>query len=75
MESVEKTTERTAQQRVDAWNHRMEVGAEVTYTKSELEGRVVLKTTGAAYLFGNEAAVELEHIGTALLTKVAPFYG
>lgn len=75
MESVEKKTKPTAQQRVDAWNRSMKVGAEVTYTKSELEGRIVLKTAGAAYVFGDEAAVELEHIGTALLIKVAPFYG
>jgi hypothetical protein len=75
MESLDKKLKPTAQQRVDAWNRSVPVGAEVTYLKSEIEGRIILKTAGIAYVCGDDAAVvELEHIGIALLTKVEPFY-
>lgn len=64
-----------ASRRVESWNRSVSVGAEVTYMKSELEGKLVLKTVGPAYLFGGEPAVDLEHIGVALLNKVEPFSG
>lgn len=57
------------------WNANHTAGTCVTYEKSSLEGRVILKTKGAAYVLGNEAVVELEHIGTAILKKVELFTG
>ena len=62
-----------AQRRVDSWNLAVKIGADVTYLKSELEGKVIFKTTGPAYIFGGQAVVELEYIGLALLSKVEPF--
>lgn len=57
------------------WNASLAVGMAVTYEKSPLEGRVILKTSGPAYVLGDEAVVELEYIGTAMLKKTAPFFG
>lgn len=62
------------QRRVESWNRSVKVGAKVTYLKSELEGRIILKTVQTAYLFEGEPAVDLEHIGVALLSKVETFY-
>lgn len=52
------------------WNANHPAGTTVTYEKSPLEGRIILKTCGAAYVLGDEAVVELEHIGTAMLRKI-----
>lgn len=62
-----------AQRRVDSWNRAVKIGVSVTYLKSELEGKVIVKTVGPAYIFGGQAAVELEHLGLALLSKTEPF--
>lgn len=61
-----------AQRRVESWNRSVAVGADITYLKSDLEGKVILKTIGLAYLFGGEPAVDLEHIGLVFLSKVEP---
>ncbi|MFK4705551.1 hypothetical protein ABIC83_002390 [Roseateles asaccharophilus] len=58
---------------IRSWNDTYAVGTEVTYEKSPLEGRVVFQTTTPAYLLGDEAVVELEHIGIALMTKLGPY--
>ena len=52
------------------WNHFNPIGTTVAYEKSPLEGRIILKTVGAAYVLGDEPVVELEHIGTAMLKKL-----
>ena len=57
------------------WNANHTTGTLVTYEKSQLEGKVILKTKGAAYVLGNEAVVDLEHIGTAMLKKTELFAG
>lgn len=57
------------------WNAYHAVGTTVTYDKSSLEGRVILKTSGPAYVQGDEAVVDLEHIGTAMLKKTELFTG
>lgn len=62
-----------AQPRVDSWNRSVKVGTAVTYLKSKLEGKVILKTVGPAYIIGGEAAVDLEYLGLALLSKTEPF--
>lgn len=61
------------QRRVDSWNRVVKIGATVTYLKSELEGKVIFKTAGPAYIFGDQAVVDLEHLGVALLSKTEPF--
>lgn len=63
----------SAKRRVDSWNRSVQIGSKVTYLKSELEGKVILKTSGPACIFGGQAAVELEHLGLALLSKTEPF--
>lgn len=60
---------------VERWNAAIAVGADVTYEKSELEGRVILKTIARAYVLGDEAVVELEHIGLCKLSKTRRFLG
>lgn len=62
-----------AQFKVLKWNASSPSGTTITYEKSPLEGRTVLKTAGAAYVLGEEAVVELEHIGTAMLKKIELF--
>ncbi len=52
------------------WNASSPIGTKVTYEKSPLEGRVILETTGEAYVLGAEPVVELEHIGTSMLRKI-----
>lgn len=71
---IEVGSEQQAQRRVAAWNRSIQVGAEVLYLKSEIEGEIVTKTVGPAYLLGTEAVVELEHLGLALLTKTGAFF-
>jgi hypothetical protein len=66
--------EARARNLVGWWNSSMKIGAEVTYLKSELEGKIILKTKGLAYVLGGEAVVDLEHIGAAHLGKVEPFF-
>lgn len=73
-EEMAMTTEQT-QRLVDSWNRVIRIGTKVTYQKSDLEGSIVVQTVDSAYVFAGESAVELEHIGTALLNKVKPFYG
>ncbi|VWC82056.1 hypothetical protein BLA39750_01275 [Burkholderia lata] len=80
-EQDEKKAKPTAQQQADAWNRSVKVGAEVTYEKSAIEGRVVLRTVREAYVmeipigseFVPEAFVNLDHIGLVLLSKTNPF--
>lgn len=67
------TEAEAAQRHVDSWNRAVTIGASVTYLKSELEGKIIIKTAGPAYIFGGQAAVELEHLGLALLSKTEPF--
>lgn len=57
------------------WNAHHTAGTLVTYFKSPLEGKIVLKTKAAAYVLGDEAVVELEHVGTAMLKKIELFTG
>ena len=52
------------------WNSAIPIGTYVAYEKSPLEGRVILKTIGSAYVLGEEPVVELEHIGTVMLKRV-----
>lgn len=52
------------------WNTNHPTGTTVTYLKSSLEGKIVTQTKAAAYVLGNEAVVDLEHIGTATLKKI-----
>lgn len=70
---MSQTEAETVQRRVDSWNRAVKIGESVTYLKSELEGKVIFKTVGPAYIFGDQAAVELEHLGLALLSKTEPF--
>lgn len=69
----QKTEVEAAQRQVASWNRTVKTGAEVTYLKSELEGKIIFKTAGPAYIFGGQAAVDLEHLGLALLSKTEPF--
>ena len=62
-----------AQRRIDSWNRSVQVGDDVTYLKSELEGKIVVKTVAPAYLFGGVPSVKLDSIGLALLNKVELF--
>jgi hypothetical protein len=62
-----------ASKRVNSWNKNVKVGAYVTYQKSEIEGKIILPTVGPAYVFGDRAAVDLKHIGIALLSKTELF--
>jgi hypothetical protein len=55
------------------WNSRYQAGSAVFYEKSPQEGRVLLKTCGLAYVLGDTAVVELEHVGTVMLTKLEPY--
>lgn len=55
------------------WNANFPEGTTVTYEKSPREGRIILKTVGRAYVLGDEAVVNLEHIGCALLKKIEVF--
>lgn len=57
------------------WNASHPAGTTVTYEKSPLEGRTILKTCGAAYVLGDEAVIELEHIGTVMLKKTEIYSG
>jgi hypothetical protein len=55
--------------KVAKWSHP--IGTKVYYTKSELEGRVILKTASEAYVLGDDhPVVDLEFIGMVLLEKV-----
>jgi hypothetical protein len=60
---------------VAAWNASVREGDDVTYEKSPIEGRIVSKVVGPAKLLGDEAVVELKHIGYALLSKTKRFFG
>lgn len=62
---------RNADMHAEAWNKTSPIGTEVTYKKSDLEGKVILRTTTAAYVLGADPVVELEYIGIALLSKVS----
>ncbi len=59
-----------AQLKALKWNALHPSGTTITYEKSPLEGRIILKTAGLAYVLGEEAVVEVEHIGTAMLKKI-----
>lgn len=52
------------------WNNAHRKGVAVAYEKSPLEGRVILKTTSNAYVLGDEAVVDLEYLGVAMLSKI-----
>lgn len=52
------------------WNAHYSVGTSVAYEKSPQEGRIILKTAGKAYVLGEEPVIALEHIGTAMLSKI-----
>ncbi|HYD60544.1 MAG TPA: hypothetical protein VEC35_09330 [Noviherbaspirillum sp.] len=62
-----------AKAQVETWNRAVPVGVEVTYTKSELEGKTIDRTVRPAYVLGDKAVVDLKNIGCALLTKVERF--
>lgn len=66
-----KYTRKEAQFVVDKFNAHSEVGDNVFYLKSQLEGKVKLEVLSKAYVLGdNTPAIELKHIGTALLSKI-----
>jgi len=70
------TPRQIAQDRVDQFNRSYRVGSEVTYLKSEIEGRQVTTVEKPAYIQGDDTPmVELIGIGTALIDKVEPFFG
>lgn len=70
------TPRQIAQHRVDQFNRSCRVGSEVTYLKSEIEGRQVTTVEKPAYIQGDETPmVELVGIGTALIAKVEPYFG
>lgn len=58
---------------IRSWNDTYPVGTLVTYEKLPLEGRLAFETTTPAYLLGDEAVVELEHIGIAPMAKLGPY--
>lgn len=70
------TTRQLAQRRVDQFNLRYQIGAQVTYLKSEIEGRQITSVEKPAYIQGEDTpVVELVGIGTALIDKVEPYFG
>jgi len=73
IESHESQAIPSAQERVDSWNRRVEAGASVIYEKSAVEGRIILKAVRPAYVLGDEAVVELEHIGKRCSPRLARF--
>ncbi|EPG9350585.1 hypothetical protein ACKU3Z_029690 [Pseudomonas aeruginosa] len=70
------TPRQIAQHRVDQFNLSYRVGSEVTYIKSEIEGRQITTVEKPAYIQGEDTpVVELVGIGTALIDKVEPYFG
>lgn len=58
---------------VERWNSNTKIGDSVTYVKSIIEGRIVDKVAGEAFVLGDEPVVELERVGVALLSKIEFF--
>lgn len=56
---------------IASWN-RTAAGRGVLYCKGKLEGKVHIRTTSEAYLFGATAVVDLQHIGMVRLSNVEP---
>ncbi|EPJ7982312.1 hypothetical protein L4Z68_001334 [Pseudomonas aeruginosa] len=70
------TPRQLAQHRVDQFNLTYQVGDQVTYLKSEIEGRQITTVDKPAYIQGDDTPmVVLAGIGTALLDKVEPYFG
>jgi hypothetical protein len=60
---------------VDKFNNSHPVGSKVLYLKSGLEGYQITIVTKPAYIQGDATPmVILEGIGTALISKIEPFY-
>jgi len=60
--------------RATKWNNTVPVGTSCLYLKSEIEGKVIAKSSRAAWVLGEDVFVELEHIGMVLLDKVEVFW-
>lgn len=63
-----------AQFRAAKWNDTVPVGTSCVYLKSEIEGKVIAKSSRAAWHSGEYVFVELDHIGMVLLDKVEVFF-
>jgi len=56
---------------IASWN-RTAGPKSVLFCKGKLEGKVHLRTTSEAYVFGTTAVVDLQHIGMVRLSNVEP---
>lgn len=67
------TPREIAQLKVDKFNRHTPVGANVTYLKSQVEGRQATSVAKQAYIQGDDNPMVVLHgIGTALIDKVEP---
>lgn len=67
------TSREMAQLKVDNFNRDMPVGVNVTYLKSQVEGRQATTVAKQAYIQGDDTPMVVLHgIGTALIDKIEP---
>ena len=61
---------------VDKFNRIFDVGAKVLYKKSDIEGQCFAVIKQPARVQGDSTpVVELEHIGTVLISKIEQYFG
>lgn len=70
------TPREIAQHRVEKFNRSQPPGSQVTYLKSDVEGRQITTVEKPAYIQGDDTPmVYLSGIGVASIDKVEPYFG